>query len=210
MGQGMEIKKKIINLPIENDFRDGKKIVIPDLAHYNPDCEEQGNLIIIIRLIEHEVFKLKKNQKYDLVMEKNILLSDALCGAYFKISHLDGRELVIKSNDVIKPNMEYVVEEEGLIKNNLERGDLIINFNVIFPDKLDNERKKYLGKLLPINEESHRLKNSKFVGEIKSLCCVGEKINLEEVNLEDENNQQRSNTHNFSSSSNEGVECVQQ
>ena len=38
-------------------FGNGKKIVIPDLAHYEPDCDEQGYLIIIIiRLIEHQKF----------------------------------------------------------------------------------------------------------------------------------------------------------
>ena len=132
-GRKVEFKKKVINLPIESDFRDGKKIVIPNLAHYQPDCEEQGNLILIIRLIEHEIFKLKQNHKYDLVMEKNILLSEALCGTNFKISHLDGREILINSKQIIKPNMEYIIPDEGLVKNNFEKGDLIINFNIIYP-----------------------------------------------------------------------------
>ena len=48
------------------------------------------------------------------------------------------------------------------------------------------------------------------MGEIKSLCCVGEKINLEEINLEEENQQNSFPRQNFSSSANEGVECVQQ
>ncbi len=209
-GRKVEFKKKVINLPIESDFRDGKKIVLPNLAHYQPDCEEQGNLILIIRLIEHEIFKLKPNHKYDLVIEKNILLSEALCGTNFKISHLDGREILINSKQIIKPNMEYIISDEGLVKNNFEKGDLIINFNIIYPDSLDAERKKYLGKLLPINPESKSELYQNFSGEIKKLECQGEKIDLEEINLESESREDTTHQHHFTGGNSEGVECVQQ
>lgn len=209
-GKKVEFKKKVINLPIESDFRDGKKIVIPNMAHYDPDCEEQGDLVLIIRLIEHEVFKMKPNHKYDLIMEKNILLSEALCGSNFMISHLDGREILIQTKDVIKPNMEYVIPEEGLVINNFEKGDLIINFNIIFPNKLDSERKKYLGKLLPVNPEAITRVPENFSGEVKKIVCQGEKINLEEVNLNQESNFHSGRQDNFPPGSSEKVECVQQ
>ena len=90
------------------------KIVIPNLAHYEPDCEEQGNLVLIIRLIEHETFKLKDLIIVIICNLKNILLSDALCGVSFKISHLDGKKLFLIQTEIIKPNMEYLVLDEGL------------------------------------------------------------------------------------------------
>ena len=215
-GSKIEIKKKVINLPIESDFRDGKKVVIPDLAHYDSDCDEQGNLVLIIRLIEHELFKLKSPDSSDLVMEKNILLSEALCGLSFKISHLDGREVLIKSTEIIKPNMEYLVSDEGLEDKYRSNGDLIINFNIIFPDFLNDDRKKYLGKLLPINcntDEIETIKNHQ--GEIKYLSNNGEKIDMEEVNLNSDgsreyNTSSRGRADFESAGGPEGVECVQQ
>ena len=216
-GSKIEIKKKVINLPVESNFRDGKKVVIPDLAHYDPDCDEQGNLVLILRLIEHELFKLKSPDSNDLLMEKNILLSEALCGVSFKISHLDGREIMIKSTEIIKPNMEYLVSGEGLADKYGNKGDLIINFNIIFPDSLNQDRKKYLSRLLPINsnaDEINAINNHQ--GEIKYITNNGEKIDMEEVNL----NSEESGEYNTSSRGRggfesaaggpEGVECVQQ
>lgn len=232
MGQKIEIKKKVINLPIEKNFRDGKQVVIPNLAHYDPDCDEQGNLVLIIRLIEHETFKLKNNNNYDLTMTKNILLSEALCGFNFKMSHLDGKEIIFKSTEIIKPNMEYLVMEEGLyMQDQINRGNLIINFIIIFPESLDKERKKYLNKLLPINKENIKLTEDSLNLEVKYISCHGEKIDMEEVNLDTENpkthsRHRRKNTGYDKESMDgtggmggmggmdgmggEGVECVQQ
>ena len=210
-GSKYQVKKKVINLPVESDFRDGKKIVIPEMAHYDPDCDEQGNLVLVIRLIEHETFKLKSPDSYDLVIEKNILLSEALCGLNFKISHLDGREILIRSNEIIKPNMEYIVIGEGLKSKSGESGNLIINFNIIFPDNLNAERKKYLYKLLPVNENGYGIGNeykilAEHQGEVKYITNNGEKIDMEEVNLNSESNRD----YESQSGQNEGVECVQQ
>ena len=226
MGEKVQVKKKVINLPIEKNFRDGKQVVIPDLAHYEPDCEEQGNLVLIIRLIEHETFKLKDPNSYDLCISKNILLSDALCGVNFKISHLDGKEVIFKSTEIIKPNMEYLVLDEGLyMDDEISRGNLIINFKIIFPNSLDNERKKYLSKLLPINKESQKLLNNPLNHEVKYISCHGEKIDMEEVNLDGETDEEREYTNGRKKrgyedrrgmggmggmGGTEGVECVQQ
>ena len=203
-GSKFQVKNKVLNVPIESDFRNGKKIIFSEMAHYDPDCEEQGNLVLIIRLVEHELFKIKsKNNPYDLVIEKNILLSEALCGVEFMVSHLDGRQVVFKGTDIIKPNHEYFIKGEGLRYNNKMAGDLYIDFNIIYPDKLDNERKKYLQKLLPINISEN--KPSNFCQEIKFIESGDEKINMEEVNLNDSSENEYSNSR-----SNEGVECVQQ
>lgn len=210
-GLKMEIKKKIINLPIEKDFRDGKQIVIPEMAHWDPDCDEQGNLVLIVKLIEHDTFKIKGNKNsYDLTMNKNILLSEALCGVEFVISHLDGRQIMFKGTDIIKPNYEYYIQGEGLPKNDYEKGDLYINFNIIYPDSLDSDRKKYIHKLLPVKSSEHEERDRNSCQEIKFIETVGEKIDMEEVNLNSEDNRQEHSTHGHSRGGDEGVECVQQ
>tara|TARA_B100000123_G_scaffold84982_1_gene61418 strand:- start:1856 stop:3106 length:1251 start_codon:yes stop_codon:yes gene_type:complete len=199
-----QVKKKILNVPIENDFRSGKKIVFQEMAHYDPNCDEQGNLILVINLVQHDLFKLKgKKNTYDLIIKKNILLSDALCGTEILINHLDNRKLLFKSNNLIKPNHDYIIKGEGLKYNKAMKGDLYIDFNIIFPDSLDAERKKYLKKLLPINNQVNIKNNA--CNEIKFIEEAGEKIDMEEINFEEspQNNYSQNN-------SNEGVECVQQ
>lgn len=205
-GKKYEIKKKIINLPIESNFRSGKKVVIPGLAHYDPDCEEQGDLVLVIQLIEHEVFKIKNT--YDLEIEKSILLSDALCGVSFNITHLDGKTFMVKFSDIVKPGKEYVIKNEGLSNENGYDGDLYLNFKIIFPDNLDEQRKKYLQKLLPVQSPEAISRAMKSCQEIKFMECQGDKIEMEEINLG--NHQESHDRPRESNSGTEGVECVQQ
>ena len=197
-GNRIVVKNKKIKLPIENGLKDGSKITIPELANHDPDCDIQGDLIIKIKFREHNFFKRKNN---DLIFTKNILLSEALCGFKFVISHLDGRQILIKNEEIIKPNQEYCVVNEGLKIDEELRGNLIINFNIIFPDNLDSDRKKYLNKILPIRK-SEPIKNENI--ETKFIECLGEKINMEEVDL---NN---SNKNEDRYPEQEGIECAQQ
>ena len=192
-GKKFVIKNKVINLPIEKGFKDGKKIVIPDMAHYEPDVEEQGDLVLILKILEHPTFKKDGS---NLVYEKNVLLSEALCGVKFKLYHLDGRELQVSTEEIVKPNEEYILRGEGLGKDSYKNGDLIIRFNIIFPDVLSKERKHYLGKILPLGEEVKF--SDKAISKV--LENVGERIDMEEVNFD--NHQRDEDTG--------GVECVQQ
>ena len=197
-GEKVVIKKKIINLPIEKDFKNNKKITIPEMAHHNPDVDIQGDLIMVIKILDHPRFK---KDKYNLIYEKNILLSESLCGLKFKLYQLDERELKVQMNDIIRPNEEYIVRNEGFYKNNDERGDLIIKFNIIFPENLSKERKTYLYKILPVkNDEEKFSKNA----ELKIIESLGEHINMEEINLDE-----KVNNGEYGDDS-EGVECVQQ
>ena len=61
-----------------------------------------GDIIFILQLKEHPKFKRKQD---DLYVEHNVSLTEALCGFQFVLTHLDGRQLLIKTNpgEVIKP-----------------------------------------------------------------------------------------------------------
>lgn len=202
-GNKLVVKTKKINIPIENGIKDGHKIVLPELGHHEVECEEQGDLIIIIRIAKHKIFK-RNNE--DLIIERNILLSEALCGFKLVISHLDGRQLILQSNEIIKPGFEYVVKKEGLKIDNFNRGDLIVNFNIIFPDSLDSERKKYLTRILPINNRVI----PEHIKEIRDIEFNGEKINLEEVNMNSDENSKFGRRFSRGHSGDETVECAQQ
>ena len=46
-----------------------------------------------------------KRTNIDLMMEKKITLQEALCGCEFTVNHLDGQQLIVKTQpgDVIAP-----------------------------------------------------------------------------------------------------------
>lgn len=66
-----------------------------------------GNIVFVLQLKEHPKFKRKFD---DLYVEHTLSLTEALCGFEFALTHLDGRQLLIKSDpgEVIKPGMGII------------------------------------------------------------------------------------------------------
>ena len=135
-------EKKKITTSLKNTMCDGEKIIIPEEANHMFGVDMQGDLIIMIDEKTHPNFKRVKN---DLYMKKNINLIEALCGLEFVIKHLDGRQLLVKTVEIIQPNTKKCIKGEGM--NSL--GDLIIEFVVVFPKNISDERKEYLQKIIP-------------------------------------------------------------
>jgi len=85
----------------------------------------------------------------NLIYKYDISLKEALCGSTIHILTLDQRLLSIPTNYVIKPNTIHKVKGEGLpILNTENRGDLLIYFNIIFPDEINEHTKQ---KILELN-----------------------------------------------------------
>ena len=63
-----------------------------------------GDIVFVLQQKEHPKFKRKAD---DLFVEHTLSLTEALCGFQFVLAHLDGRQLLIKSNpgEVVKPGM---------------------------------------------------------------------------------------------------------
>ena len=116
--------------------------------------DEVGDLIVTIEVNEHEYYDRDNN---DLVMKKEVSLNDALCGFTFKIKDINDNELIVTTDKIID------VEPMGLVGKGLpdidsdgpgasEYGNIVILFDVIFPETLDKETKEALRKLLPDSE----------------------------------------------------------
>jgi len=77
-------------------------------------------------------------------MEKDINLIDALTGYSFKITHLDGREVIIESKkgDMVKPGDLKEVPRQGMpiYGRTYDHGSLFIKYNLIFPDTLNTNQ----------------------------------------------------------------------
>lgn len=66
-----------------------------------------GDIVFVLQQKEHPKFKRKGD---DLFVEHTLSLTEALCGFQFILTHLDGRQLLIKSNpgEVVKPGLSYI------------------------------------------------------------------------------------------------------
>lgn len=84
----------------------------------------------------------------DLKYQKKISLKEALCGFSFDIQHVNGKTLCFRnSGTIVKPNYKKVVPNMGM-KREDNIGNLIIEFDIIFPDSLSKEQIESLEKTL--------------------------------------------------------------
>ncbi|XP_045764583.1 dnaJ homolog subfamily A member 2-like [Maniola jurtina] len=142
---------KILEVHVEKGMRENQKIFFRGEGDQQPDTQP-GDVIIVLQQKPHELFKRTGD---DLLMEREITLTEALCGFEFVIKHLDGRDLLIRHSpgEVIKPGDLKGIQGEGMPqhKNPFEKGNLYVKFEVTFPENhfANEEQLKKIESILP-------------------------------------------------------------
>ncbi|XP_020194848.1 chaperone protein dnaJ A6 [Aegilops tauschii subsp. strangulata] len=150
-GNKVSQEKKVLEVHVEKGMQHGQKIVFQGEADEAPDTVT-GDIVFVLQLKEHPKFKRKSD---DLFVEHTISLTEALCGFQFVLTHLDGRQLLIKSNpgEMIKPGQHKAINDEGMPQHGrpFMKGRLFVEFSVEFPEPgvLTPSQCKSLEKILP-------------------------------------------------------------
>lgn len=178
-GNKVTQEKKVLEVHVEKGMQHGQKITFEGEADEAPDTIT-GDIVFIVQLKEHPKFKRKYD---DLYVEHNLTLTEALCGFQFVLTHLDGRQLLVKSNpgEIIKPDQYKAINDEGMPQHQRPfiKGRLFIHFNVAFPDSgfLTPEKCKILETIIPPGP-------SKSSSDMATDDC--EETTLHDVNIEEE------------------------
>ncbi|KHG16063.1 DnaJ protein [Gossypium arboreum] len=121
-----------------------------DVIHPLKPDTVTGDIVFVLQQKDHPKFKRKGD---DLFVEHTLTLTEALCGFQFILTHLDGRQLLIKTHpgEVVKPDQCKAINDEGMpmYQRPFMRGKLYIHFTVDFPDSLAPEQCKALEAVLP-------------------------------------------------------------
>lgn len=128
-----EYEKIYVSIPKSSD--NNEIILIPNKG--NCFNNNYSNIKIIIKLLDHNLFK---RDGLDLIFIKNISLKEALLGINFNLLHLNSKTYIIKNKpgQIINPNTKLLMRNLGFIRDNIY-GNLIIQFNIEFPNQLSNE-----------------------------------------------------------------------
>ncbi|KAK6138163.1 hypothetical protein DH2020_028099 [Rehmannia glutinosa] len=176
-GEKVVQEKKVLDVHVEKGMQNGQKITFPGEADEAPDTVT-GDIVFVLQQKEHPKFKRKGD---DLFVEHSLSLTEALCGFQFILSHLDGRQLLIKSQpgEVVKPDSFKAINDEGMpmYQRPFMKGKLYIHFNVEFPDSLSPDQVEALSKILPPKPQSQ-------LTDMELDEC--EETTLHDVNIEDE------------------------
>lgn len=137
--------ESLITVPIKAGFKAGTKITYPG------EGDEVGgaksDLVLILREKPHSIFTRSGN---NLIVKRSVALKDALTGVSDSVRQLDGRVIQFSCNEVIKPGFRKTIPGEGMpiSKSPGNKGDMIIDFDVVFPSALSTDQKEILRSVL--------------------------------------------------------------
>lgn len=176
---------------------DGETIVLENKGHELPSRTKAvcGDVVVIVEVQKHPSFSRKGRNLYHHV---DLPLAKALCGGKVVVEHLDGHQIVLELDEVIRPDQSYYVNGEGMPKQDCrdDRGDLIVNFNVVYPETLDQSAKEALKMYLNwTNDDLPVLMENHYITKLRPYT-------------EDKTQEQDSNDDSTNATPN--VQCAQQ
>ncbi|KAI0986625.1 hypothetical protein GJ496_002810 [Pomphorhynchus laevis] len=140
------VEDKVLTIEVKPGWKSGTKITFPQEGDQSPDAIP-ADVTFIIRDKPHPLFERKDS---NLIYKKKISLRDALCGTTVYVPTLDNRKHELRIQDVIGTHTTRTIPNEGLPNSKTEkRGDLIVTFDIVFPDTLTKEQKKVVFDYLP-------------------------------------------------------------
>ena len=132
---------KNANLPVEviPGCPSRYRFVFRGMADEEPDMDT-GDIIIELREKPHAHFRRFASKH--LLCHRKVPLLDALSGVRFTVKHVDGTNLEIQCpvGSVVRPGEFWIVKGRGMPdpSNRGSFGDLIVQFDVDFPERLPN------------------------------------------------------------------------
>jgi len=134
-------EEKVLKINIKPGWKAGTKVTFNQEGDRVPG-KIPADIAFIIRDKPHPIFT---RDGTNINYTYKIPLREALCGAVIQVPTLEGKKVGINcQGEVIKPSSFKRLQGYGLPfpKEPSRRGDLIVKFEVLFPDSLTNSSKQ--------------------------------------------------------------------
>jgi DnaJ homolog subfamily B member 4 len=144
-------EEKVLEIAVQPGWKEGTKVRFPRAGNENPDGSSP-DLVFVVEDKQHVRFSRSGN---DLIARVEIPLVEALTnesGSKKQLEHLDGRKLQVQvPPGVVKPGQETKIAGEGMPtrgKGATGKGDLLVRWDVKFPDRLTPAQKEGVRRVL--------------------------------------------------------------
>jgi len=143
----MKIHESVpLYLNIPQGIDNGEIIIARDCGNVVSE-ELKGDIKFIVKVNNSEIFE---RNGMDLLYKRTINLKEALTGFSFEITHVNGKSLCLnnlKNRTIISPKYRKTIPNLGMVRNG-NVGNLIIEFDVEFPEKLTEEQMEKIEEIL--------------------------------------------------------------
>ncbi|XP_063221600.1 dnaJ protein homolog 1-like [Bacillus rossius redtenbacheri] len=139
---------KVLTINVKPGWKAGTKITFQREGDQGRN-KIPADIVFIIRDKAHPMFKREGS---DLRYTARISLKQALCGTLIEVPTLSGEKIPLNlRHEVIKPTTVKRIQGQGLPypKEPSKRGDLLVSFDIKFPDTLSQSVKDILYDTLP-------------------------------------------------------------
>ncbi|EAT41457.1 AAEL006899-PA [Aedes aegypti] len=139
---------KYVSISIKPGWKSGTKVTFQKEGDQSKG-KIPADIVFIIRDKPHVWFRREGS---DLRYTARLTLKQALCGVIFEVPTMTGEKLRISTKqEIIKPNTVKRIQGYGLPfpKEPTRKGDLLVAFDIKFPDKLTPSEKELLNDMLP-------------------------------------------------------------
>ncbi|OQY04672.1 MAG: integrase [Desulfobacteraceae bacterium 4572_123] len=134
-----------VSVKIPAGMISGKKVRLAGKGHESPYGGSAGDLYIQARVLPDPLFR---SEEYDLFIDREIKLSEALLGTRIAFPTLDNKEMTLKVPPGTRHRTKMRLAGHGLPRiDKSGRGDLYVVIQVAMPRNLTDEQKKLVEKM---------------------------------------------------------------
>jgi hypothetical protein len=137
MENGLKIlEHETVYVTVPKGIDDGEIIILKEKGNVISETNK-GDIKIFVKIENNTEFK---RSGLDLILEKTITVKEALCGFTFELKYITGKIYTITNNsgNIISHGYKKLIPSMGLSRDN-HTGNLLIIFDVKFPEKLSEE-----------------------------------------------------------------------
>lgn len=168
---GEENKEKSIDIPV--GVKDKEEYKFEGEGHYVKDKDLRGDLVVLVRAVESDV---RQRQGMNIILKKKINFEESILGIEMPLYYTETKCVWMKYKGVIDPRRPYIIKGFGFPdpRNIMNKGDIIVQFDIKYPSKLDSHivndlRKIYKDEVLTMKKVIETKKEEDEFVEIKKL-----------------------------------------